>query len=84
MGMIQKVAEIPQKNSFRRKACRMAEIASFLESGYAFAEYMPEGNDNARRAYNGLLMAIRRGYTGKAAVLWRHGRVYLKRLEEMG
>ncbi len=80
--MIQKVNEIPEKNSFRRKACRMAEIASFLESGYDFAEYTPEGSDNARRAYNGLLMAIRRAFDGQAAVLWRHGRVYLKRLAE--
>jgi len=60
----------------------MNEIESFLNSGFAFAEFTPEGSDNPRRAYNGLLMAIRREYAGRAAVLWRHGRIYLKRLPE--
>ncbi|MBQ3078599.1 MAG: hypothetical protein IJC48_01185 [Clostridia bacterium] len=78
--MIQKVIEIPEKNTFRRRASRMNEVEDFLKSGFDCAEYTPEGADNPRRAYNGLLMAIRRAYPGKAAVLWRRGRVYLKRM----
>ena len=57
-------------------------VEEFLQSGYKFAEVTLEGNDTPRRAYNGLMMAICRQYPEKCAVIWRHGRIYLMRLEE--
>lgn len=74
------VNEIPEKNAFRRRACRLGALESFMNSGYICAEYSPEADDNPRRAYNGLLMAIKRQYAGKIAISWRHGRVYLRKI----
>lgn len=80
--MLTSVSEIPEKNSFERKACRAGALKEFLRSGYACAEFTPEGDDNPRRAYNGLLMAIRRQYAGKIGIRWRHGRIFLCNLEK--
>lgn len=49
-------------------------------SGYEVAEFAPEAGDTIRRAYNGLLMAVRRQYPGQIGVYWRGGKIYLKRL----
>lgn len=78
--MIRSVNGIPEKNSFERKACRAGALKEFLASGYACAEYVPEGEDTPRRAYNGLLMAIRRQFLGQIAISWRHGRIFLTNL----
>ena len=78
--MIQSVNSIPEKNTFERKACRAGILREFLKSGYPFAEFVPENGDTARRAYNGLLMAIRRQFDGQISISWRHGHIYLMNL----
>lgn len=80
--MLIKVTNIPGKNALRKKAGRALLIEEFLASGYRFAEVRLEGNDTPRRAYNGLMMAIRRQFEDRCAVLWRHGKIFLERLEE--
>lgn len=82
--MLIKVTSIPAKSSLRKKAGRALLVEEFLSSGYRFAEVTLEKNDTARRAYNGLMMAIRRQYPDECAVLWRHGRIFLTRLEGDG
>lgn len=78
--MIRSVNGVPERNSFERKACRAGALNEFLKTGYACAEFTPEGNDTARRAYNGLLMAMHRQFEGKVSISWRHGRIFLTNL----
>lgn len=80
--MLIKVNNIPGKSALRKKAGRALLIEEFLSSGFRYAEVTLEGTDTPRRAYNGLMMAIRRQFEDKCAVLWRHGRIFLMRLEE--
>lgn len=80
--MLVKVTDIPGRNELRKKAGRSLMVEEFLKSGYQFAEVTLEGADTPRRAYNGLMMAIRRQYQDECAVIWRHGRIFLMRLEE--
>lgn len=82
--MIRSVNEIPPKNAFERKACRAGALNEFLKTGMACAEFIPEDGDAPRKAYNGLLMAIRRQYMGKIAISWRHGRIFLRNLRLSG
>ena len=60
----------------------MAAVETFLQSGFRCAEIGTEGEENPRRVYNGILMAVRRRYRGEVSVHWRHGHVYLMRLKE--
>lgn len=76
--MIRSVNEIPPKNAFERKACRAGALREFLDTGLTYAEFIPEDGDAPRKAYNGLLMAIRRQFMGKVSISWRHGRIFLK------
>lgn len=78
--MLVMVSQVPDKHKLRKAACRIRVIESFLASDYEFAEYQMEGGETPRRAYNGLLMAIKRQYAGRVAICWRHGRVFLKKL----
>jgi len=78
--MLISVQSLPEKNLLRRKSCRMSALKAFLDSGYEVAEFAPENGDTIRRAYNGLLMAVRRQYPGQIGVYWRGGKIYLKRL----
>ena len=78
--MLISVQSLPEKNLLRRKSCRMSAVKAFLDSGYEVAEFAPEAGDTIRRAYNGLLMAVRRQYPGQIGVYWRGGKIYLKRL----
>ena len=78
--MLIKVTDIPGKSELRKKAGRSLMVEEFLNSGYQYAEVTLEDADTPRRAYNGLMMAIRRRYQDECAVLWRHGRIFLMRL----
>lgn len=80
--MLVMVDQVPAKNKFQKAALRIEVLANFMASDYEFAEYMPEHGDTPRRAYNGLLMAIKRQFEGRVAVCWRHGRVFLKKLPD--
>jgi len=80
--MIVQVENVPAKLLSRKNARRMRVIDEFLKSDYTFAEAEPENGDTPKQLYNGILMAIRRCYSGKVRVCWRNGRVYLVRIEE--
>ncbi len=70
---------IPEKRAFRRNGSRIRVLEEFMSANQSCAEYAPEADDNARRAYNGLLIAAKRLYAGEVSVAWRHGRVFLVR-----
>ena len=80
--MIVKVDEIPAKCAVRTSARRMRLVEEFLKSGYSFAEVKPDDEDKPRQLYNGILMAVRRGYQDRVQVFWRYGHVYLKRIDK--
>ncbi len=72
---------IPEKRAFRRNGNRIRVLEEFISANQDCAEYAPEDGDNARRAYNGLLIAAKRLYADKVSIAWRRGRVFLVRHE---
>lgn len=71
--------KIPERYACAKSSRRQKAVEEFLRSGYRCAEYRIEETDTPRRAYNGILMAVRRRYSGQVSVCWRSGRVFLIR-----
>lgn len=77
--MLVSIKQVPVKYSASRNAVRMAAVEEFLKGGDACAEYRPEDGDTPRRAYNGILMAVRRKYPNRVTVFWRQGKIFLQK-----